>query len=131
MKILADIIPVPLARTKINTANKGRFTSGRSQQFKRDLGFIARAAMKGRKIFTGALKLKINLYRNSSITAKNYGDADNHAKAILDACNGIVFFDDSQIVDLQVIKHQSKNQYLVIEVEEIDNVENDDRRGRG
>lgn len=119
MTITAAIIPVPLARTKINTANKGRFTSSRSQQFKRDLGFIARSAMSGRKIFTGALKLTINLYRNDKTTAKRYGDADNHAKAILDACNGIVWHDDAQVVDLQIIKHKSAKQFLVIDVEEI------------
>lgn len=126
MKIIADIVPVPLARTKINSFNKGRFTSSRSQQFKQDLGFIARAAMSGRKIFTGALKLTINLYRNVQITAKRYGDADNHAKAVLDACNGIVFLDDSQVVQLQVCKHKSDKQFLVIDVEAIDNVDNDD-----
>lgn len=126
MKIIADIVPVPLARTKINTFNKGRFLSSRSQQFKQDLGIIARAAMSGKNIFTGALKVTINLYRNVKTTAKLFGDADNHAKAVLDACNGIVFFDDAQIVDLQVIKHYSKVQYLVIDVEECNNVENDD-----
>jgi len=123
MKIIAEIVPVPLARTKINTVNKGRFLTSRSQQFKQDLGFIARAAMQGRDIFTGALKLTINLYRNVKTTAKLFGDADNHAKAVLDACNGIVFFDDAQIVDLQVIKHYSKIQYLVIDVEVIENVD--------
>ena len=82
--------------------------------------------MHGKKIFSGALKVTINLYRKFKTTSKGYGDADNHAKAVLDACNGIVFFDDAQIVDLQVIKHYSKVQYLVIDVEEIDNVDYDD-----
>lgn len=126
MKITAEIVPIPLARTKINTANKGRFLTPSSQKFKQDLGFIARAAMSGRKIFTGAICVYIDLYKNCATTSRNYGDADNHAKAILDACNGIVFLDDSQIVDLQIIKHKSAKQFLVIEVEAIDNVDNDD-----
>ena len=121
MKITADIIPVPLARTKINTSNKGRFLAPKSLQFKRDLGFIVRAAMTGKKIFSGALKVHIALFKNCAVTSKHYGDADNHAKAILDACNGIVFIDDSQIVQLQVNKHRSKVQYLEIEVEAIEN----------
>lgn len=119
MKIKAEITPVPLARTKINTANKGRFLSPKSLQFKRDLGFIARAAMAGKKIFSGALSVDIHLYKNCATTSRNYGDADNHAKAILDACNGIVFLDDAQIVRLQVIKHCSKVQYLEIYVESV------------
>jgi Holliday junction resolvase RusA-like endonuclease len=34
-------------------------------------------------------------------------DADNLAKAILDALNGIVYHDDSQVVDLRVRKYQA------------------------
>mgnify|MGYP002624603208 CR=1 FL=1 len=118
MKITAEIEPVPLARTQINTFNRGRFLTARSQQFKRDLGIIAGAAMHGQKIFTGALSLKINLYKNCAITSRRYGDADNHAKAILDACNGIIFLDDAQVVSLQVVKHKSATQKVVIEIDE-------------
>lgn len=130
MKIKAEITPVPLARTKINTKNHGRFLTPKSQQFKRDLAFFARAAMTGKEIFSGALSVKIFLYKDCAITGRKYGDADNHAKAILDALNGIVFLDDSQVTDLQVVKHFSKVQYLEIEIEAIENVEMDNGRGR-
>lgn len=114
MKITAEIVPIPLARTKINTANKGRFLTPSSQRFKRDLGIIARAAMAGQKIFTGAINIYIDLYKNCATTSRNYGDADNHAKAVLDALNNIVFVDDAQVVSLQVAKHKSKIQGLQI-----------------
>ena len=35
---------------------------------------------------------------------RNTGDTDNHAKAIMDACTGIVWKDDSQVVSLRVEK---------------------------
>ena len=34
----------------------------------------------------------------------NHGDIDNVAKQILDACNGIVYKDDRQVVSLHVTK---------------------------
>lgn len=34
-------------------------------------------------------------------------DIDNFAKAVMDACNGILYFDDSQVVDLHVGKYYS------------------------
>lgn len=120
MKIKAEIIPVPLARTKINTANKGRFLTPSSQKFKQDLGFIAARAMAGKKIFTGAINIYIDLYKNCKPTSRKYGDADNHAKAILDALNNIVFADDAQVVHLAVHKYKSKVQGLQIFIHQID-----------
>jgi len=35
-------------------------------------------------------------------------DADNVAKAVLDACNGILWLDDNQVVDLRVLKIEDK-----------------------
>lgn len=119
LEIRAEITPVPLGRTHINTFNKGRFLNRQSQQFKRDLGFIASAVMQGRKLFAGALRAKIDLFKNVNPQSRKYGDADNHAKAILDALNGIIFEDDSQVVELQVVKHQSELQHLTIEIEEL------------
>lgn len=116
MKITAEIVPIPLARTKINTANKGRFLPPSSQHFKRDLGIIAQKAMVGQKIFTGAINIYIDLYKNCTPTSKRYGDADNHAKAVLDALNNIVFADDAQVVHLQVHKYKCKQQGLQIDI---------------
>lgn len=44
-------------------------------------------------------------------------DADNYAKAALDACNGILFRDDSQVTDLIVRKRYSALPRLVITME--------------
>ena len=44
-------------------------------------------------------------------------DADNYAKAALDAFNQIVFVDDSQVVDLSVRKIYAETPRLVVTVE--------------
>lgn len=45
-------------------------------------------------------------------------DADNHLKVAKDAMNGVVFKDDSQVVDARVIKRYSADPALLIEVRE-------------
>ena len=62
--------------------------------------------MLGRDMLTGAICANLKLYRRFKPTARNFGDADNHAKAILDGLNGICFADDAQIVRLFVEKHK-------------------------
>ena len=43
-------------------------------------------------------------------------DADNAAKAIADACNGIVWVDDAQVVELHVSKRYSATPGVMVEV---------------
>ena len=43
-------------------------------------------------------------------------DADNVAKAIADACNGIVWVDDAQVVELRVSKRYSSAPGVMVEV---------------
>ena len=48
-------------------------------------------------------------------------DADNVAKAILDACNGVVFRDDSQIVMLTATKEFSETPGVRVVIREVQN----------
>ena len=60
------------------------------------------------EILTEPLEVVLKFYRKFSPTSRAYGDADNLAKAILDALNGLAYKDDSQIVRLTVEKYQDK-----------------------
>lgn len=52
---------------------------------------------------------------------KRRRDADNVAKAVLDACNGILWDDDNQVIDLRAIKaHDADNPRTAVTVEAID-----------
>lgn len=50
-------------------------------------------------------------------------DADNIAKAILDALNGLAYDDDSQIVDLTVRKFWAREGGAMVRLEEVENDE--------
>ncbi len=46
-------------------------------------------------------------------------DADNIAKVILDALNGIAYYDDAQIVDMQVRKFYDEKPRVVVTIRDI------------
>jgi Holliday junction resolvase RusA-like endonuclease len=46
-------------------------------------------------------------------------DADNLAKSILDALNGIAFYDDSQVCELSVSKLYSDNPRVIVRISEV------------
>lgn len=114
IKITAALEPVPFPRPASN--GKRRFNPPRYSSFKDALGLIARRAMHGQAPFTGAVKLTAEVYRNVVPTALQFGDIDNHLKAILDALNGICYADDRQVTSVEVTLFKG-DPHIVIELE--------------
>ena len=105
-------------------AARPRFSGRRAYQPKRNVEYrakvqaAAREAMKGAKPLQGEVVANVRLYRRYKPTARNYGDVDNHLKALFDGMNQIVFGDDSQITRCLVEKFTDKeNPRAEIEVE--------------
>jgi Holliday junction resolvase RusA-like endonuclease len=46
-------------------------------------------------------------------------DVDNMAKIVLDGCNGILYKDDCQVVDLRIVKIYSDNPRVEVEIKEV------------
>lgn len=65
------------------------------------------------------LDVEIHFYKNCHNKSKRYGDIDNLAKGILDACNGVLWKDDKQIVRLTVEKHFSEKEYMTLKLKEV------------
>lgn len=118
--------------TTVN-GNVRMYDPAKSRNYKQYVGLIARQNAPA-SIFTGPLSVKIRIYRRTlkSFSKKNKAlaesrilrpvtkpDLDNEAKSVLDACNGILYKDDSQIVDLSVSKFYSEEPRVEIRVEEI------------
>lgn len=92
--ITLDGEPVPKARPRFG---RGRvYTPARTKKFETDLAWMAKREMIGRKPLAGALKVEIVF----AMTRPEFVDVDNLTKAALDACNGVVWRDDSQVVEL-------------------------------
>lgn len=106
IKILVPAEPIPLARVRFS--GRHCYQPKRNREYREVVQRAARSAMGGREPMTGEVSATIKLYRRYKPTARNFGDCDNHAKAILDAINSIVFGDDKQVVRLCAEKLQDK-----------------------
>lgn len=100
IKITAPLEPVPFKRALSN--GRRRFNDPRYVEFKEAVGLFARRAMNGTEPLKGAIKISVTVTRNLKPSSRNFGDADNHLKAVLDALNGICYVDDAQVVQAEV-----------------------------
>lgn len=63
-------------------------------------------------------KKHIQAERGEIAPVTRNGDLDNIAKSILDACNGLVYEDDSQVTMLIVSKKYGNDPYAIVRFEE-------------
>lgn len=100
IKFTAPLELVPFKRPRFN----GRFVFNdpKYTACKDALGLIARKAMNGASPLSGAIKISVTVCRPRKPSSRNFGDADNHLKAVLDALNGICYEDDAQVVQAEV-----------------------------
>ena len=106
-EILAD--PIPLSRPKFS--GHRAYLPARSREYRELVQVVVQSIMRSRHIapLTGELNCRLSFYRRFKTTARNFGDIDNHVKAILDALNGLLFHDDAQIVSLTAEKFTDRN----------------------
>jgi len=135
MIIIITIDGQPVAKGRARIARNGiAYTPAKTRAFESHGRMAAQIAMEDRAPLAGAITATISAVlpvpkswpkrkTADALTGRlrptSKPDADNYAKAALDACNGIVFADDSQVVDLVVRKLYGADPRLVIEVEEI------------
>ena len=104
IKIVIEGDVIPAARPRFS--GRRCYQPARNVEYREQVQWTARQAMKGRTPFAGAMSAIVKLYRKYRPTARIYGDVDNHLKALFDGMNQIVFVDDSQIVRCVVEKHK-------------------------
>lgn len=94
--------------------------------YKARLGLDIVQRVRTRKPLSGALRVELKIYRageqfkQRGAINRRFGDIDNLAKIILDAITqtGAVWRDDSQIVELHVVKGIASTARVEIRVEE-------------
>lgn len=105
----------PLSTNQLHGVYKGRkILSVKGRANKEDMGWELRSQYRGIPL-KGSICLQIELFWP---TRRNH-DLDN-IKSLLDACTGILWEDDGQVVDLHVHKEFSKeNPRVEIECNEV------------
>lgn len=117
MKIELELDARPQARPRFNS-NGVAYEDAASKNYKSAVGYLAKNAMAGTPPFEKPCRVVLKFYRRYKVSSRRFGDCDNLAKAILDACNGILWLDDSQIISLTAEKYQSATAKIEIEVDE-------------
>lgn len=134
-------VPVAQARPRAGKINRGRrrgqtvvYDPEESKNYKTYVSLIAKQHAP-KTLLEGNLKAVIKFYRQipKSTTKKDRieylagiqrpivkPDIDNYSKGVLDALNGIIYQDDSQIVSLQADKFYSDDPRVELVIYEMD-----------
>jgi len=123
LRELTFIVPgTPTAKQRPRLCSRNGFTRAytpaKTKRYENMVALAAQAAMNGTPMLTGPLFLHARCFWPCPVSkhrkrepcpvewrAKG-ADADNVAKAILDGCNGVIYKDDSCVVQLFVEKYQ-------------------------
>ena len=105
--------PVPQSRPRFTKAGR-TYTSKKCADYRKFVAACAKKAMFNKELFEKDVPIAaaIVFFRSKKTTAK--ADLDNLTKAILDACNQIVYYDDSQIVSMLCLKRQSDQPHVKV-----------------
>lgn len=87
--------PVPKGRPRV--VNGHAYSPTKNVVYERQVGWAARMAMGQLEPFRGEVSVHMELY-----SSRTSGDIDNFCKAIFDGGNGILWWDDMQIVEVYV-----------------------------
>lgn len=138
IKITVPGEPVPKARHRARIVTP-RFKppfihfyqDSATEKYEQQIALVSQMMMQGRGLILGALEVHVTAWVavptswsdvkrskaiNGEIRPISRPDSDNYAKAALDGMNGVVFKDDSQVVDLHVSKRYSEEPKLEIEI---------------
>lgn len=137
MRIQFTVFGTPVAQGRPRFSSQGGFTRAydpkRSKDFKKYVQLVA-AENRQAKLLEGPLQLQVKIYKPSlkSFSKKKKvaaeagnlrpitkPDVDNYVKGIKDACNKILWRDDSQVVDMSVSKWYSEIPRIEVAVNEI------------
>ena len=106
--------PRPKGRPRFTTGPGHAYTDGATQAAEESIRWQLRS-LRGEK-YTGLLSVSLHFYRDNHRRV----DIDNLQKLVLDACNGYLWDDDSQIAILFSAKLVDKHRpRTVIRVEEL------------
>lgn len=104
MRIFIPIRAIPTERQRITRDGKC-YTPERSRKYKAEFRRLFKARYPY-GVVDSCVTMEITFFKRCKrSTARNYGDVDNLAKAVMDALIGIVYVDDSQVVELRIKKY--------------------------
>lgn len=117
-KILFEELPPTINQLYFNVPGRGRVMTKKGKDWKEAFAIATRNVVRGRML-EGTIKCEVE------IGYKHNRDIDGSLKAILDAMQGVAYENDSQIVDLHIIKVKSNNPYVAVELIDLTTLQNE------
>ena len=114
MKITIFLDPLPQSRVRFSG---GRcYEERRLTNYKEMLKWCFASKMEGKPPTPAPVAVDIKFFRKYKASSRRFGDCDNLAKAVMDACNGIIWADDCQVTRLTAAKYTSQFPRLELEI---------------
>lgn len=96
-------LPLPPSANRYWRNYRGRMVvSDEAKTYKLAAGWTAKA--QGAELLDGEVSMVMKFYR-----ARKSGDLDNKIKVTLDALQGVIYADDSQVVELHAYRYDDKD----------------------
>lgn len=129
--------PVGKGRPRITTVGgfARTYTPAKTKEYEGRVRFEAQCSMQGQPLMTGAVELKLQIFmpipvsyskkkaalcREQKVVPTKKPDMDNVLKAVCDAFNGVVWVDDTQVVDCHVTKRFAEESCVICIVTPLD-----------
>lgn len=126
-----EVDGAPVGKSRPRVTRNGSYTPKRTREYEKAVRCAASDAMHGHAPFQEAVAVQVSAVvpipkswtkkrrhdaLDGDIQPKTKPDVDNYAKAAVDACNGVIFRDDSQIAELTCRKMYGDQPRLVVTV---------------
>lgn len=126
---------VPVGKGRPRFVRRGNFVStytpAPTASYENLVKMQAALAMLDRPLILGPVSVRVSLYLippaswsqkkrrlalSGSVYPTSRPDLDNYGKAVCDACNTVIWKDDSQIIKLSISKHYAETARAVVKV---------------
>ena len=108
MPICFNVSGIPIPKQSFRYTKSGvRYQTARVVNWQAIVSAEAALVMQDRDPIAAPVSMTIDFY----LPNHSRKDLDNLSKCVLDGCNGIVFVDDCQVVDLELHKHFDSDEY--------------------
>lgn len=135
IEIPGPAVPQGRPRATVVYGHVKLYDPAKSRAYKQTVAIYARQAMGQRLPTKRAVSCRLRIYRQIPASDSRHKrdlkasgfirptvkpDLDNVFKAVTDACTGIVWHDDNQIVEAHIVKQYSDRPRAILEVEELE-----------
>lgn len=98
--IVFSVMGKPIAKERPRLGRGGTYTPTKTKDYEKLVNRSSRAAMQDKQPLTGLLQLSVMIFRADG----KHADIDNILKSVMDGMAGAVYYNDSQVAELDKVR---------------------------